>query len=39
MREREDQKPHQQYSVVDDRAPQKKIAREFNAHLRSSFGI
>jgi hypothetical protein len=39
-REREDQKPDQQYSVVDNRAPQKKAAREFNAHFFwSSFGI
>jgi hypothetical protein len=38
--EHKNQKPHQQYSVIDDRAPQKKAAREFNAHLlRSSFGI
>jgi CheY-like chemotaxis protein len=40
MCERKDQKPHQQYSVVDYCAPQKKAAREFNVHLlHSSFGI
>jgi hypothetical protein len=40
MRERKDQKPKQEYSVVDNRAPQKKAAREFNTHLLgSSFGI
>jgi hypothetical protein len=36
-REHKDQKPHQQYSVIDDRAPQQKPAREFNAHLLRSF--
>jgi hypothetical protein len=30
------QKPQEQYSVVDNRAPQKKAAHEFNAHLLSS---
>ena len=35
MCERKDQKPNEQYSVVDDRAPQKKAAREFNAHFHS----
>jgi hypothetical protein len=40
MCEREDQKPNQKYSVVDNRAPQKKAARQFNAHLlRSPFGV
>jgi hypothetical protein len=36
---REEQKPRQQYSVVDDRAPQKKVARDFHAHLLSPFVI
>jgi hypothetical protein len=40
MCEHEDQKPNQKYYVVDNRAPQKKAARQFNAHLlRSPFGI
>jgi hypothetical protein len=33
MRENEDQEPNQQYSVIDDRTPQKKVACYFNAHL------
>jgi hypothetical protein len=40
MCEREDQEPHQQYSVIDDRAPRKKASCEFNAHLlRSDFDV
>jgi hypothetical protein len=40
MCEREDQKPNRKYCVVDNGAPQKKAARQFNAHLlRSPFGI
>jgi hypothetical protein len=40
MRERKDQKPNQQYSVVDGRAPKKKAAREFDVHfLGSSLSI
>jgi hypothetical protein len=29
----ENQKPHQQYSVVDDRTPQKKVAGHCDSHL------
>jgi hypothetical protein len=39
VRKHEEQKPHQQYPVVDDRTPQKKAAGDFNAHLISSVGI
>jgi hypothetical protein len=33
VREREDQEPNQQYSIIDDRTPKKKVASDFNAHL------
>jgi hypothetical protein len=36
MGEREDQKPNQQYSIVNNRAPQEKTAREFDAHFLAS---
>jgi hypothetical protein len=32
MREREKQKPHQEYGIVDYRTPQKSITHHFNVH-------
>jgi hypothetical protein len=37
-RKREGHKPNHHDSVIDDCAPEKKVAREFNAHALSSFG-
>jgi DNA polymerase III alpha subunit len=39
VRKREEQEPYQQYSAVNHRTPQKKVAGDFNAHLISSVGI
>jgi len=39
VRKREKQEPYQQYSAVNHRTPQKKVAGDFNAHLISSVGI
>ena len=33
MNKNEEQEPCRQYSVIDDRSPQKKVARDFGAHL------
>jgi hypothetical protein len=33
MCKREDQEPQYQYCVIDDGAPKKKAAGEFNAHV------
>jgi hypothetical protein len=35
MREHENQEPHQQYPIVDDGTPQKKMADHIDGHLLS----